>query len=92
VVDPHAKTFRFSHEFQVLRHVSHFVQTGARAIPAFSFMGYENQIAFANPDGSIVLVVQNDMQTPMHYRAVVGDQVLEVDLPADSFSTFVVPA
>jgi len=92
VVDPQTKTYRFSHEFQVLRHVSHFVETGARALPTFSFMGYDNQIAFANPDGSIVLVVQNDMRVPLHYRVVVGERVLEVDLAADSFNTFVVPA
>lgn len=92
VVDPTTKTYRFSHEFQVLRHVSHFVHTGARAVPVFSFMGYENQIAFTNPDGSIVVVAFNDMSTPMAYSLVVGERVLNVELPADSFSTLVVPA
>lgn len=92
VVDAETKSYRFSHEFQVLRHVAHFVTTGARFLPSFSFMGYENQIAFAKPDGSIVVAVLNDLRESLDYRLVIGERVLNVVLPADSLSTFVVPA
>lgn len=89
VVDPVTKAYRFSHEFQVLRHVSHFVATGARVIPTFSFMGYEQQLAFRNPDGGLVLVVHNDLATPLAYSAIIGGHALNATLPADSISTFV---
>lgn len=92
VVDPQTGQYRYTHEFQLLKHVSHFVQPGARAVTAFSWSGYEQQLAFKNPDGSIVLVVHNDGGTPQEYSALIDGQELTVTLPADSFNTFVVPA
>lgn len=92
VVDPTTNTFSYSHEYYLMKHVSHFLQAGATRIEAFSWTGYENQLAFANPDGSIVLVVQNDMAEPMPLRVGAEGRVFEVTLPADSFSTFLLPA
>jgi glucosylceramidase len=90
VVDPETKTYRYSHEFQLFKHVSHFVQPGAKFVPAFSWNGYEQQIAFKNPDGSLVLVVQNDNATDMDYNAMIDGKSLNVTLAADSFNTFVI--
>jgi glucosylceramidase len=89
VVDPNTKSYRFTHEYQLLKHVSHFVQVGARVIPTFSWAGYEQQLAFKNPDGSIVLVVHNDGGEPMEYTAAIDGKALEVTLLADSFNTFI---
>jgi glucosylceramidase len=91
VVDPNTTTFRYTHEFYLMKHLSAYVQPGATRIEAFSWTGHENQLAFANPDGTVVVVVQNDMAEPMPYRVGLGDAVFEVVLPADSFSTFVLP-
>jgi len=91
-VDTKAGTFRLNHEYYLLRHFSQFVQPGARRLAADSFLGYENQLAFRNPDGSVVIVAQNDMAGPLPVNFELGGQQLAVTLPADSFNTLVVPA
>jgi glucosylceramidase len=89
-VDPDARTYAYTHEYYLMKHLSHFVQPGARRVEAVSWSGYENELAFTNPDGSTVVVIQNDMAEPLPVRIAVGDTVIAPTLPADSFSTLVV--
>jgi glucosylceramidase len=91
VVDAAAKTYRYSHEYYLLKHVSHFVQPGAHRLALQGWSGYENLLAFGNPDGSVVVVAQNDMCEGLPLRVRVGGSVVSATLPADSFNTFVVP-
>jgi glucosylceramidase len=91
-VDRAAGSFRLNHEYYLLRHLSQYVQPGAHRVPAESYFGYENQLAFRNPDGSIVIVVQNEMSEPLAIHFEVGPRQLSVTLPADSFNTLVMPA
>lgn len=90
VVDPATSTFRYTHEYWLMKHLSGFVKPGAVRIEAFSWSGYENQLAFQNPDGSVVVVVQNDLGDPLPYKVGLDGQVFEALLPADSFSTFTI--
>ena len=92
VVDPATRKYRFSYEYQVLKHMTHFVQTGARVVPTLSYTGFEHQFVFVNPDGSIVVLVHNDTSEVQEWSALIGAQVLAAALPADSFNTFVIPA
>lgn len=92
VVDPDARTARFTHEYHLLKHVAHFLQPDAVRIPTFSWTGHENQLAFQNPDGSIVVVVANEMAEPMTMSFLLAGELFTPTLPADSFSTFVIPA
>lgn len=92
VVDPDSSTYRWSYEYQVLKHISAFVAPGARALECLSYSGYANQLAFLNEDGSIVLVMQNDLSEDLPVRILLGDRVMTPTLPADSFSTFVIPS
>jgi glucosylceramidase len=89
-VDTAAKTYRYNYEYYLLKHVSHFVPPGARRVPLQGWSGYENLLAFAHPDGSVVVVTQNDMGEDMPLRVKVGANVVSATLPADSFNTFVV--
>ncbi len=91
VVDPATATYAFTHEYHLLSHVSHFVQPGARFLPTQSYTGFENQIAFRNPDGDVVLVMHNDGHADVAVQVLVDGRVLAPTLPADSFSTFVIP-
>ena len=91
-VDTQARTFVYNPEYYLLKHVSHFVQPGARLVTTFSFRGYENQLAFVNPDGSVVIVMQNDMCEELPVNVLIGSQMISAVLPADSFNTFVIPA
>jgi O-glycosyl hydrolase len=45
-----------------MKHLSAFVRPGAWRVEATSWNGHENQLAFVNPDGSAVVVIQNDVQ------------------------------
>ncbi|HEX9093561.1 MAG TPA: glycoside hydrolase family 30 beta sandwich domain-containing protein [Coriobacteriia bacterium] len=91
-VDPEAQTYTYTHEYYLMKHLSAFVRPGARYLETSSWSGYENQLAFANSDGSTVVVIQNDMAEPLPVRIAVGGRVIAPTLPADSFSTLVVPA
>ena len=88
VIDEETSSFEFTHEYFVLKHVSHFVQTGARLVSTMSYSGYENQLAFQNPDGSFVVIVQNDTGEPQPLSILVEGRALEATLPADSLNTF----
>jgi glucosylceramidase len=88
-VDTKAGTFRRNHEYYLMRHLSQYVQKGARMVPTESYFGFENQLAFRNPDGRVVVVVQNEMAEPQPIRMKIGDTQVNATLPADSFNTFV---
>ncbi|RKE64155.1 glycoside hydrolase family 30 beta sandwich domain-containing protein [Microbacterium sp. AG238] len=92
VVDPATNRFRYTHEFFVMKHLAHHVQVGATRIDAFSWTGHENQLAFENPDGSIVIVMQNDLADEMPVTIALDGAAFDVVLPADSFSTIRIAA
>ena len=90
-VDPATHEFRFNHEHYLLKHVSHFVRPGAQVLPTLSFTGHENQLAFRNPDGEIVLVAHNDLGVEQTVAILIDGAAFEPTLAADSFNTFVIP-
>lgn len=91
-VDTKSGRFVFNHEYYLMCHLSAFIRKGARRMPTESFFGYENQLAFRNPDGSTVIVIQNDLAQPQLARMKIGERQLNVRLDADSFNTIVIPA
>lgn len=91
-VDAAAGTYEFTHEYHLLKHVTHYVQPGARVLPTLSASGFENQLVFRNPDGSLVVVIQNDTGIEQPVTILLEGRTISPVLPADSFSTFVVPA
>lgn len=89
-VDEAARTYAYTHEYYLMKHLSHCVRPGARRLETTSWTGYENQLAFANPDGTTVIVIQNDLSEPLPIRIAVGETIVAPTLPADSFNTLVV--
>jgi glucosylceramidase len=90
-VDAKAGTFHLNHDYYLLAHASHFVKPGAQRLALASYFGYDNLLAFRNPDGKIVVLLQNDMSEPLRIRMVVGKRLVTVNLPADSFNTLELP-
>ncbi len=90
-VDTATQTFVYNYEYYLMKHLSHFVRPGATYLETVSHKGYENQLAFANPDGSIVIIVHNDQCEEMTVRLGIGNRMIAPTLPANSFSTFVMP-
>lgn len=89
-VDRPRGTFHLNHEYYLMRHFSGFIKAGAVRIPTSSFSGFENQLAFRNPDGQLIIIVQNEMAQEQVVRMVIGGKILSLNLPADSFNTIAV--
>jgi glucosylceramidase len=87
-----ARTYKYNYEYYLLKHIIHFVKPGSRRLDTFSLTGYENLLAFENPDATVVILMQNDLGQELPVRIKVGQKVVDATLEADSFNTFVVQA
>ena len=88
VVDPDAKTYNYSNEYYLLKHVSHFVLPGAKKLDATG--EYKDLLAFLNPDKSIVVVLANQEQTEKQVNIKINDKVYSPKLSPNSFNTLVI--
>ena len=78
-------------EYYVMRHFSHYVKPGAKVLGT---TGHFNSmaIAFRNPDGTVVVVVQNalDEERPFEFAdPLSANRGFKVTLAPRSFNTFV---
>lgn len=89
-VNPKSRSFRLTSDYWLLRHLSAFVKPGAHYIPTSSFVGYDNQMAFRNTDGSLVIVIYNDMSDPLSVGLAFGGRQITPLLPPDSINTIVI--
>lgn len=58
-----------TYEYFLLKHLSHFVKPGAKRLDIKSLTGYENLLAFANPDQSVVIMTQNDLGQELRFAS-----------------------
>ncbi|RMD79291.1 MAG: glycosyl hydrolase [Lentisphaerae bacterium] len=91
-VDPQNGEVHWNPEFFVMKHFSHFVERGARRL-AVSNNFAANSVAFRNPDGQVVVVLEN----PFRRRFRVGIEAegrerVVVELPEFGFATLVLDA
>jgi glucosylceramidase len=91
-IEAATRTYKYNYEYYLLKHISHFVKPGARRLDTFTLTGYDNLLAFANPDETVVILMQNDFCQELPVRIKVGDKVIGATLEADSFNTFMVRA
>jgi glucosylceramidase len=88
-------------EYYQLGQVSAFVQPGATRIDSPSFVTYGlnssdietvssglDDVAFQNPDGSIVLVAYNDSSAPISFAVDSGGRYFTYTLPGFAMTTF----
>ena len=88
VVDAEKRTWSWTHEYYVLKHLSRYVRRGAKRI---RLDGDPNAaMAFVNPDGSIVVALRNASGAESRVAVAAGDRSRTVALPADSVSTLVI--
>ena len=62
VVDKEKGEYRYSPEYYVLKHASHYVQPGARVLTLGGT--YTDALGFLNPDGRTVLLLANQSDAP----------------------------
>lgn len=87
VVHQATGSYRWTHEYWLMKHLSALVKPGARRVEVSSGTGYEDVLAFRNVDGTIAIVAHNSMSKPQPLRIVVKGKLLDVELPADSFAS-----
>lgn len=86
-VEPEQHSFRYTIEYYLLKHVSHFVQSGARLLrlPVGT-----DALAFLNPDGSIVLVAANSLEKPLDLQVRLRGREQTFSLSPRSFNTLII--
>lgn len=79
------KTFRYNHDYYLLKHLTHFVEVGARAVKTAGTC--DDVLAFANPDGALVVLLRNEVASSRLVQVQTRSQVFAVELSPDSIST-----
>jgi glucosylceramidase len=87
-IDTTNKKVSYNPQYYVAKHFSFYVQPGAKRIKSSGNFG--DQVAFQNPDGSIVVVFSNNNTSPTPLGITFGSNMINVTLPPNSFSTAVI--
>jgi len=86
-VDRAAKTYRWNHEYYLLKHASHFVARGARRVETSGT--FDDVLAFVNLDGSVVVLLRNESARERTIDVTIGERKIYGTMAADSFNTVV---
>ncbi len=65
-VDPTAKSFHYNHDYYLLKHLTHFVDVGAKNLEPSGTC--DDALAFANPDGAVVTLLRNELSHKQMFR------------------------
>jgi len=84
-VDAAAKTYHYNHDYYLLKHLTHFVDVGARSAEATGTC--DDALAFVNPDGSAVMLLRNELAHAQLVQVQIAERTFAVELPPDSVST-----
>ena len=87
-VDTAAKTFHYNHDYYLLKHLTHFVDVGATRVEITGTC--DDALAFLNPNGTLILLVRNELPHPQMVQVGVKDRAFIIELPPDSVGTIAV--
>ncbi len=82
-VDTTAKTLTVTPAYYVFRHVSQYVDPGAKVVGTTG----GDALAFKNPDGTLVAVVHNTGSSAKSMTVAIGGKQLQFMVPANGFAT-----
>lgn len=86
VVAPDGKSFTYTPEYFIMKHVSHYVMPGARRIETEG--SYEDLLAFINPDRSVVVIAGNNADEARTVTFRINGATYSPTLKAHSVNTF----
>jgi len=89
-VDSAAKTFSYTHDYYLLKHLTHFVDVGARNVETTGTC--DDSLAFVNPNGTAVLLLRNESAHPQLVQVQVRERAFVVEMPPDSLGTLSIKA
>ncbi|RUT68003.1 beta-glycosidase [Flavobacterium cupreum] len=87
-VDTLNKTFKYNHEYYLMKHLSHYVKPGAKRLKTNGT--YTNLLSFINPDKSIVIVAHNPEDSEKAITFKIGNKKVSPVFEASSFNTLVI--
>ena len=87
VVDPQTKQYNYTLEYYVMKHFSHYILPEAKRLQT---EGYDNIMAFLNPDESIVIVTGNFEDSDKTINIKIGNKSINPVIKSNSFNTFVI--
>ncbi len=85
VVDTENQNYRYSLEYYILKHASHYVLPGAKKIKTGG--AYDDLIAFKNPDNSVVVIIGNQTNENKTINIKIDETVIAPELKANSINT-----
>jgi len=88
VVDPLTKGYRYTNEFYLMKHLSHFVKPNAKRVTTEG--AFSDLLAFENPDKSIAILIHNETNTLKSVSIKVGDKTIKPELKPNTFNTFLI--
>jgi glucosylceramidase len=88
IVDTLKQTFKYSYEFYLMKHLSHYVKPNAQKIATSG--AFNDLLAFENPDKSIVILINNAENKEKKINIKVNDMTLSPVLKPQTISTILV--
>jgi glucosylceramidase len=88
VVDTLTKKYRYSYEFYLMKHLSHYVKPNAKRVNTEG--AFNNLLAFVNPDKSIAILAQNDSNEDKKVSIKIGDKTINPTLKPNTINTFLI--
>lgn len=88
VVNEDDKTFSYTPEYYIMKHVSHYVQPGAKRLVTDG--AYKDVLAFMNPDNSVVIVAGNAEAADKAVSFKVNNSIYSPVLKANSVNTLLI--
>ena len=84
-VDAAEKNSKYSSDYYLLKHLTHYVDVGARRIETSGTC--DDALAFLNPNDSVVLLVRNASAHKQTLQVQVADKTAVVELAPNSIGT-----
>jgi glucosylceramidase len=82
------RTYKFTYEYYVMKHLSHYVLPGAQRLATSGESS--NLLAFKNINGSYVLAIYNDKNTEIKPTIKIGEYSISPVLKPNSLNTIVI--
>ncbi len=86
-VDKDNKTFRYTPEYYVLKHASHYALPGAKVLDLSG--SYDDALGFLNADGSIVVLLGNQTDNCQKVTVTVDGKLTSFELDPNTLNTIV---
>lgn len=91
MIDRNTDTVSYNVSFYYVGHFSRYIKPGAKRILCMNDAEHAlYSVAYKNPDGEKVVVVQNESDAERTIALVVDDKGVNVELPAHSITTYIV--